>query len=75
MTTDPSIRIQKDITLYEKNLRLLEGKNLDGTQRKIIDLATRYCSDAQYYLKKEDFLTSFGCINYAHGLLDALIKF
>jgi hypothetical protein len=24
--------------------------------------------------EKGDILTAFGCINYAHGLLDALIK-
>ncbi|MDH7507725.1 MAG: DUF357 domain-containing protein, partial [Candidatus Thermoplasmatota archaeon] len=28
-----------------------------------------------YYLEKNDYFTAFGCINYAHGLLDAIIKF
>jgi len=28
--------------------------------------------DSIYYLEKGDYITSFGCINYAHGLIDSL---
>lgn len=68
-------RIQKDITMFAENLELLKGKNLDTQQKKIVELASQYYNDAQYYLEKKDYFTAFGCINYAHGLLDALIKF
>ncbi|MCX6776066.1 MAG: DUF357 domain-containing protein, partial [Candidatus Micrarchaeota archaeon] len=30
--------------------------------------------DAEFYLKKNDYVTAFGCINYAHGLIDAVKK-
>jgi hypothetical protein len=41
---------------------------------KAIGLAKQYNSDAKYYLEKKDYFTAFGCMNYAHGLLDAHLK-
>jgi len=69
---DEKTRIQKDITMFEENIikTTTTSKN-----QKIIELATQYFQDSKYYLDKKDFFTAFGCINYAHGLLDALIKF
>ena len=61
-----SERIIKDIKMFEKNIKKLGND-------KITDMATRYYEDAKYYLSKGDFFTAFGCINYAHGLIDALI--
>ena len=62
--------------MFKENLQTLQGKNLDDTTKKTVELATQYYEDAQYYLeKKKDYFTAFGCINYAHGLLDAIIKF
>jgi len=68
-------RIAKDINLFEENIKRVKkdafaNQNLDI----IIDLAIRYYNDAKYYLEKRDYFTSFGCINYAHGLLDAILK-
>ena len=68
-------RILKDIVLFEKNVRKVKKvEDVDLKLDVIIDLATRYYNDAKYYLNKRDYLTSFGCINYAHGLLDAILK-
>lgn len=39
---------------------------------RIVDLASRYASDAEWYLTKNDCLTALACISYAEGLLDAL---
>lgn len=58
-------RIKKDIDLFERNIEEIKDE-------KIVDMATRYYEDAKYYLKKKDFFTAFGCINYAHGLIDAV---
>jgi len=58
-------RIIKDIKLFEINVKMLKDE-------EVVDMATRYYMDAKYYLSKEDFFTAFGCINYAHGLIDAL---
>jgi len=69
---DEKTRIQKDITMFEENIK--KTKTTKNNQ-KIMELATQYFEDSKYYLEKKDFFTAFGCINYAHGLLDAIIKF
>jgi len=69
---DEKTRIQKDITMFEENIK--KTKN-NKNQEKIRELSTQYFEDSKYYLEKKDFFTAFGCINYAHGLLDAILKF
>jgi len=69
---DNKTRIKKDITMFEENIK--KTKNIKN-KVKIIELACQYFEDSKYYLEKNDLFTSFGCINYAHGLLDAIIKF
>lgn len=72
---DEKTRIQKDIVMFEENLPQLDKINLTESQKKTVELATQYYEDSKYYLEKKDFFTAFGCINYGHGLLDAIIKF
>lgn len=68
-------RIRKDIVMFEDNIRKTEKINLNNSQKKNIELALQYYEDSKYYVDKKDYFTSFGCINYAHGLLDSIIKF
>ena len=49
----------------------MKSIKVNGEEEKIIKMAKNYRNDAQYYLEKI-YLTSFGCITYAHGLLDAI---
>lgn len=72
---DEKTRIEKDIVMFEENISLLEGKKLTIFQEKTAELSKQYYEDSKYYLGKGDLFTAFGCINYAHGLLDAIIKF
>jgi len=72
---DDKTRIEKDIVMFEENIKQTENLSLVSSQKKTIELAGQYYEDSKYYLKKKDYFTSFGCINYAHGLLDAIIKF
>lgn len=72
---DEKTRIQKDIVMFEENIKKTEKITLTDSQKKTIELATQYYQDSKYYKDKKDYFTSFGCINYAHGLLDANIKF
>jgi len=37
----------------------------------MLDMASRYYSDAEYFRKKGDLLNAFGALYYAHGWLDA----
>ena len=40
----------------------------------VVEMAKQYCEDTKYFLEKKDYVTAFGCINYAHGLIDAYRK-
>jgi len=68
-------RIEKDIVMFEENLQKLNDKTSKLHNNKIVELATQYYEDSKYYLEKEDYFTAFGCVNYGHGLLDAVLKF
>ena len=72
---DEKTRIEKDIAMFEENILQIKDKKLSASQKKTIELATQYYEDTKYYFEKKDYFTAFGCINYAHGLLDAIIKF
>jgi hypothetical protein len=61
-------RILSDIRQFYENAA--EVKETEET-RDVLDLARRYCEDTKYFLGKKDYVTAFGCINYAHGLIDA----
>ena len=60
--------------MFEENIKQADNIKLTRSQKKTIELATQYYEDTKYYLEKKDYFTAFGCINYAHGLLDAIIK-
>jgi hypothetical protein len=64
-------RIKDDIELFSKNVREIK---ITKENRKTVELAEKYCHDAAYFMRKKDYMSAFGCINYAHGLLDALRK-
>jgi len=65
-------RIEKDIELFAKNIKEIESIKLHEEESRVVEMAINYRKDTDYYLKKKDYLTSFGCITYAHGLLDAI---
>lgn len=65
-------RIKKDLDLFAKNIKEIESIKVHSEERKIVEMAKNYRDDTQYYLEQKDYLTSFGCITYAHGLLDAV---
>jgi len=68
-------RIEKDIVMFEENLQKFNDKTYELHNNKIVELATQYYEDSKYYLEKKDYFTAFGCVNYGHGLLDAVLKF
>ena len=72
---DEKTMIEKDIVMFEENLQQLNDKTSKLHNNKIVELATQYYEDSKYYLEKKDYFTAFGCINYGHGLLDAVLKF
>jgi len=66
-------RVAKDITMFEDNIKRLPT-TLTPPQTTVVTLARQYYEDTKYYHDKHDNFTAFGCINYAHGLLDAILK-
>lgn len=63
-------RIEKDIRMfYDNRAKLKQGR----MGKKTVELSEMYASDSKSYLDKKDYYTSFSCISYAHGLLDAVI--
>lgn len=67
-------RIRKDMDKFSKSVLGVEGVETSGDEKRIVELAKMYASDAGAWLKKGDLYTSFSSISYAHGLLDALLK-
>ncbi len=65
-------RINKDIELFTKNIKEVESIKVSTGEKKIIEMAMNYSKDTNYYTEKQDYYTAFGCITYAHGLLDAV---
>jgi hypothetical protein len=65
-------RIKKDVELFTKNIKEVESIEVSAGERKIIEMARNYSQDTNYYLEKQDNYTAFGCITYAHGLIDAV---
>lgn len=65
-------KISKDIDKLERNLKEVESIEFVDKQKEVYDRAIDYWNDSKYYLEKEDLRTAFGCIEYSHGLLDAL---
>lgn len=63
-------RIEKDIGEFYSNLKRLKAGEAG---RKSVELSEMYAKDSRSYLDKSDYYTSFSCISYAHGLLDAVI--
>ncbi|RAP48173.1 MAG: hypothetical protein BZ135_00990 [Methanosphaera sp. rholeuAM6] len=65
-------KIAVDIQKLERNLKEVEDITFVDKEKEVYDRAVDYMNDSKYYLEKEDMRTSFGCIEYSHGLLDAL---
>jgi hypothetical protein len=65
-------RIEKDITMFNDNVKRKLLDNIDAKSKKVVELSKMYASDARSYLDKGDLPTAFSCISYAHGLLDAI---
>ena len=40
-----------------------------------LNMATSYYSDAHHFFEKGEYVDAFACVNYAHGWLDAGVRF
>ena len=69
-------KISIDIKKLERNLKQVEDINFEDRSCIVQGKGNKQREvyfDSKYYLeKKKDMRTAFGCIEYSHGLLDAL---
>ncbi|MCL4388229.1 MAG: DUF357 domain-containing protein [Candidatus Marsarchaeota archaeon] len=72
MVEEIHVRITKDIEMFYPNASKIPAEGLSKAELHVFELSKMYASDAKSYLDKGDLYTSFSCISYAHGLLDAL---
>lgn len=70
---DTKERIVVDIEKLDESLKKIDSIEFTPEEEEIVNRAKSYKEDCKYYLEKGDEISSFGCITYAHGLLDAIM--
>lgn len=70
-------KLEKYFKLTEKAFREAKTNIVKGKEsyaKEIIEMVENYLSDARHFEEKEDFVNSFGALNYAHGWLDSGVR-
>lgn len=55
--------------IAEAKKHVIEERKKDALA--VIDMASRYLQDAEYFRKQGNYVNAFAAVNYAHGWLDA----
>ncbi len=73
---DPELesRVRKSISIFNDNIKKTADLDLEEREAKVVELAKMYKDDTESFLEKGDLVTAFSSIEYAHGLLDAILK-
>jgi len=67
-------KIEKYYALTSKALKIAKkaiAKGKENQAKEIILMVECYLSDSQHFKEKNDYVNSYGALNYAHGWLDA----
>jgi hypothetical protein len=67
-------RLDKYRQISEKALALAKSsisKDKEKEAKEIINMVECYLSDSKHFEKQGHFVNAYGCLNYAHGWLDA----
>ncbi|MCL4365079.1 MAG: DUF357 domain-containing protein [Candidatus Marsarchaeota archaeon] len=67
-------RVKRTVAIFNENVSAVAGLNLTEAEVRVVELAKMYASDTSAFIKNGDYVTAFSAIEYAHGLLDAIIK-
>ncbi len=67
-------RVRKNISIFKENVKKAQALRLTKEEEKVVELARMYASDTDAWVSKGDYVTAFSSIEYAHGLLDAILK-
>ena len=71
--------IEKYLKLTERARNKISNFENETAQQKnmsskLLSMADDYISDANHFFKKQDYVRSYGAINYAHAWIDACVK-
>jgi hypothetical protein len=67
-------RVKKNISIFKENVKKAQALRLTGEEERVVELARMYADDTDAWMSKGDYVTAFSSIEYAHGLLDAILK-
>ena len=66
-------RSQKDLEKLDGIISYFKSKRFSSGYCKQLEYAMNYSIDALHYHEKGDYFTSFGCANYAYGILEGVL--
>lgn len=59
-------------SIEKLKFRLNELSQVKEKYSYLYNLAKQYYADSVHYFEQKDYFTSFGCSDYAYGILDSL---
>ena len=72
--TQSNVSQERLLKYFDYTRRALKEASAAVADKKkgaeILDMASRYLSDAEHFAAKGDVVTAFAALNYAHGWLD-----
>jgi hypothetical protein len=66
-------RAQRSLQKLQKRMEDARQLGFHEKFSEVFNLASDYATDSGHYFKKGDYFSSFGCSDYAYGLIDALL--
>lgn len=66
-------RTEKDIKKLWRIIKEFKRLRLHDLYPQILEWATNYANDAQYFFDNNDTFSAFGAANYAYGFIDAIL--
>ncbi len=70
---DEKERSRKDLEKLSKIMAYFRSQPFSGSYGRQLEYAENYRKDAAHYLEMGDFFSSFGCANYAYGILEGIL--
>lgn len=61
--------------LAKVKISVPERSHLKNIAEDFLNMATSYYSDANHFFEKGEYVDAFACVNYAHGWLDAGVRY
>ena len=66
-------RAKKDLDKLDELIEYFKSLELNKKYPELFEHSLNYKKDSEHYFSKEDYFSSFGCSNYAFGILESLL--